>query len=58
MELFLKYPIDVQQELLTRLLDVARNTVVGKQYDYKTIYDYKTFAARVPIKNMKRLNRL
>ena len=49
MELFLKYPIDVQQELLMRLLDVARNTSLGKQYDYNTIYDYKTFAARVPI---------
>jgi len=49
MELFLKYPIDVQQELLTRLIDTARNTELGKQYDFKTIYNYKTFAARVPI---------
>ncbi len=49
MELFLKYPIDVQQELLMRLLDVARNTEVGLQYDFKTIYSYKTFTERVPI---------
>ena len=49
MELFLKYPIDVQQELLIRLVDTARNTELGKQYDFKSIYDYKTFASRVPI---------
>ncbi len=49
MELFLKYPIDVQQELLMRLLDIARNTAIGSQYDFKTIYTYKTFTERVPI---------
>lgn len=58
MELFLKYPVDVQQELLMRLLDVARNTAVGKQYDYKTIYDYKTFAARVPIQKYETIEPL
>ncbi|MDX5583787.1 MAG: GH3 auxin-responsive promoter family protein [Aureibaculum sp.] len=58
MELFLKYPIDVQQELLMRLLDVARNTTVGKQYDYKTIYDYKTFAARIPIQKYETIEPL
>ncbi len=58
MELFLKYPIDVQQELLLRLLDVARNTVLGKQYDYKSIYDYKTFAARVPIQKYESIEPL
>jgi len=58
MELFLKYPIDVQQELLMRLLDVARNTTVGKQYDYRTIYDYKTFAARVPIQKYETIEPL
>jgi len=58
MELFLKYPIDVQQELLMRLLDVARKTTVGKQFDYKTIYDYKTFAARVPIQKYETIEPL
>ena len=48
-ELFLKYPIDVQREVLMRLLETAKNTVVGKQYDFRTIYDYKTFAERIPI---------
>ena len=48
-ELFLKYPIDVQQEVLIRLLDTAKNTFIGKQYDFRTIYDYRTFANRIPI---------
>ena len=43
MELFIKYPIDVQQELLLRLVDFARNTEIGKQYDFTSIYNYQTF---------------
>lgn len=58
MELFLKYPIDVQQELMTRLLDTARNTEFGKQYSFDTIYDYKTFAERVPIQQYETIEPL
>ncbi|GAA4894291.1 GH3 auxin-responsive promoter family protein [Flaviramulus aquimarinus] len=50
-ELFLKYPNEVQNELLLSLIDFARNTEIGKQYDFASIKDYKTFAERVPIKN-------
>jgi len=50
-ELFLKYPNEVQNELLLSLIDFAKNTEIGKQYDFSTIKDYKTFAERVPIKN-------
>jgi len=50
-ELFLKYPNEVQHELLLSLLDFAKNTEIGKQYDFATIKDYKTFAERIPIKN-------
>ena len=31
-ELFLKYPIDVQNELLQKLLNTAKNTEFGKQH--------------------------
>ncbi|HHC80484.1 MAG TPA: GH3 auxin-responsive promoter family protein [Flavobacteriia bacterium] len=58
MELFLKYPIDVQQELLRGLLDVARNTQLGKQYDFKTIYNYKIFAERIPIRQYETIEPL
>jgi len=58
MELFLKYPIDVQQELLMNLLDTARNTELGKQFDFKTIYNYKTFTERVPIQKYETIEPL
>ena len=49
MELFLKYPIDVQHELLNRLLDNAKNTEVGKKYGFKELQNYNDFANTVPI---------
>jgi len=58
MELFLKYPIDVQQELLIRLLGVAQGTKFGKQYGFKSIYDYKTFTERVPIQQYETIEPL
>tara|TARA_R110002049_G_scaffold293731_1_gene478949 strand:+ start:28698 stop:30197 length:1500 start_codon:yes stop_codon:yes gene_type:complete len=50
-ELFLKYPNEVQNELLLNLLDIAKGTEIGKQYDFGSIKTYKTFAERIPIKN-------
>ncbi|TNJ41887.1 GH3 auxin-responsive promoter family protein [Tamlana fucoidanivorans] len=50
-ELFLKYPNEVQNELLLSLIDYAKHTEFGKTYDFASIKDYKTFAERVPIKN-------
>ncbi len=49
MELFLKYPHEVQEELLFNLLKVAENTVIGKKYDFASIKSYETFSERVPI---------
>ena len=48
-ELFLKYPNEVQQELLFSLLDMAKDTEVGKQHEFASIKNYATFAQRVPI---------
>lgn len=50
-DLFLKYPNEVQHELLFSLLDFAKDTEIGKQYDFASIKSYKTFTERVPIKN-------
>ena len=49
MELFLKYPNEVQDELLFALLDRAKDTEYGKTYDFKSIKTYKDFAERLPI---------
>lgn len=48
-ELFLKYPNEVQQELLSNLIDISKDTEIGRTYDFGSIKSYKTFAERVPI---------
>jgi hypothetical protein len=48
-ELFLKYPGEVQQEVLMQLLDIAEDTEIGKTYEFDTITSHKTFSERVPI---------
>ncbi|RKE91894.1 GH3 auxin-responsive promoter family protein [Ichthyenterobacterium magnum] len=48
-ELFLKYPNEVQNELLLDLISTAKDTEIGKQYEFSSIKDYKTFAERVPV---------
>ncbi|MEN3323427.1 GH3 auxin-responsive promoter family protein [Mariniflexile soesokkakense] len=50
-ELFLKYPNEVQNELLLELLDIAKDTKIGKEYDFASIKNYRMFAERIPIKN-------
>ncbi|MFT6756064.1 MAG: hypothetical protein ACJAV9_001555, partial [Urechidicola sp.] len=50
-ELFIKYPIDVQTELLNRLLFDSKNTEFGKQFEFESIKNYEVFIDRVPIRN-------
>ena len=50
-ELFLKYHNEVQNELLLNLIHFAKDTEIGKKYDFASIKNYKTFAERIPIKN-------
>ncbi|NDK18525.1 MAG: GH3 auxin-responsive promoter family protein, partial [Zetaproteobacteria bacterium] len=49
-DLFLKYPIEVQQEVLLNLIQTAQNTEVGVTYRFNEIIDYKSFVERVPLK--------
>lgn len=51
MELFMKYPINVQHELLSRLLLEAKNTEWGKQHDYQNINNYQDFINKVPLQS-------
>lgn len=48
-EHFLNNPNEVQLELLFSLLYTAKKTEVGKQFEFSTITDYKTFTERIPI---------
>ena len=51
MELFIKYPNEVQNELLKDLISKARNTEFGKRYHFNEINSYEKFRERVPIQN-------
>jgi len=50
-ELFMKYPLEVQEEWLQSLLNSAQNTEWGRKYDYKSILTAASFKERVPIQN-------
>ena len=54
-ELFVKYPIEVQEELLFGLLKLAENTVLGKKYEYSSIKNYQTFNERIPVSTYEEL---
>lgn len=57
-ELFVKYPHDVQQELLMRLLDRAKNTEFGKEHTFANIETYEDFADNVPIQQYESIEPL
>ena len=48
-ELFMKYPHEVQSEWLRKLLATARNTEWGKRYDFKSIVTPDQFKQRLPL---------
>jgi hypothetical protein len=48
-ELFLKYPHEVQHELLQDLIYIAKDTEIGRRYDFASIKNYQSFAERVPV---------
>jgi GH3 auxin-responsive promoter len=54
-ELFMKYPYDVQDECLKGLLSSAEKTEWGKKYNYKQIKNAEQFAQNVPIQDYETL---
>lgn len=48
-ELFMKYPYDVQNECLRQLLSSAKDTEWGKLHNYKAIQNEAQFKAAVPL---------
>ena len=48
-ELFMKYPEEVQHELLHELLKKAHQTEYGKKYGFSSIKSYSDFCNQVPI---------
>ncbi|TXK46748.1 GH3 auxin-responsive promoter family protein [Pontibacter qinzhouensis] len=48
-DLFRKYPHDVQEELFHNLISTAKDTEWGKKYGYKDIKTVKEYQERVPV---------
>ena len=48
-ELFIKYPNEVQNDVLINLINTAKDTLIGKEYDYCSIKTYREFSERVPV---------
>ncbi|WP_196890732.1 GH3 auxin-responsive promoter family protein [Aureivirga marina] len=57
-ELFLKYPNEVQQELLMKLLKKAKSTEIGKMYDFDSIKSIEEYKKRVPIQQYESIEPL
>jgi hypothetical protein len=54
-DLFLKYPYDVQNEWLKKLLSFSKDTEWGRNYDYKSITSPEEFRQRVPVSDYESL---
>jgi len=54
-ELFIKYPNEVQEELFRKLIQTARSTEFGVQYDFNSISTYEQFKDRVPIQTYEKI---
>ena len=50
-ELFIKYPYEVQDEWFQTLISTAKNTEWGKKYGYEYILNQDQFKERVPLQN-------
>ena len=50
-ELFMKYPFDVQNDCFKMLISSAKNTEWGKLYNYKNIQTVEQFKNNVPIQD-------
>ncbi|MCD6066006.1 MAG: auxin-responsive promoter [Bacteroidetes bacterium] len=54
-DLFMKYPHDVQEEWLRRLLKNGAETEFGKKYDFSGIGNYEQFKRNIPLQDYETL---
>lgn len=54
-ELFIKYPHDVQRELLDGLVNKSISTEYGKKYGFSSINNYEDFKSQVPLVSYEEL---
>jgi hypothetical protein len=54
-ELFIKYPNEVQEELFKKLLYTAKGTEFGLRYDFGNIQNYEQFRERIPVQTYENI---
>ena len=54
-ELFIKFPYEVQDDLLQKLLMQARDTEFGRRYDFSSLASSTQFKERVPLQDYETL---
>lgn len=54
-ELFMKYPHEVQEELLRKLLQMGEQTEFGKSHGFRDIKNYERYRERVPIHTYEKI---
>lgn len=54
-ELFMKYPNEVQEELFRKLIQTAKATEFGTEYEFSSIQSFEQFQERIPIQTYEKL---
>lgn len=54
-ELFMKYPLEVQNDVLEKLIQGGNNSVFGKEHNFEKIKSYHDFAAHIPLNDYETL---
>ena len=57
-ELFKKHPHDVQNDWLSYLLKMGKDTEWGRHYDFRSIHSAQEFRTRIPLQNYESLQPL
>jgi hypothetical protein len=54
-ELFMKYPHEVQDELFRRLIQTGGSTEFGKKFGFSSVHNYEEYRQRVPIHTYEKI---
>ncbi len=54
-DLFRKYPHEVQEEWFQKLIENGKKTTFGKQYGFENIQNYEQFKTQIPVRTYKDL---
>ncbi len=55
-ELFLKYPVEVQNEQMLKLIQAASKTIYAQKHQFKNIKNYNDFKTNIPLVNYEQLS--